>query len=86
MRLSEGEDDDEKDEIDEMGRENREEKRNGEDETIKRARALHALNLGAEPKEESRPKNEHNKRGSGAGEVEERGREDGDDRGEKGDV
>ena len=60
MRLEKGENDNKNNEIDKMGSKNREEKRDGEDETIKRARAFYALDLRAEPKEKSRPENEHN--------------------------
>ena len=57
-----------------------------EDETVEWFRLGDALNLGTEPKKQCRPKDQHDERSAGAGEVEERRRKDGQDRGEEGDV
>ncbi len=86
MGVEKSEEDDKNGEVDEVGSENRGEEDEGKDEAIERFRLSDALDFGAEPEQQGGPKNKHDERSARAGEIEERGRKNGKNRSEQGDV
>lgn len=84
--MEESKNNDKTSQINHVRRKNRGEEGKSEDEAVGRFRLSDALDFGAEPEEERRPENEHDERCTRAGEIEERGGEDGENRGEEGDV
>ena len=72
---------DEAGEIDKMGRKDSKKQKESKEKTIRDFRLFLTLNFRAEPEEESRPKDEHDEWSAGAGDKEERDRENGHDAG-----